>query len=86
MWTYARNIGELLTFSTHPHQRDYLLAEGKYNIYKVKDDPKLIDLLHLELSVGRKWQGYLLLTGLPTKKKIRSRIVPTEEIISGKKY
>lgn len=54
-----------------------------YRIYKVKNEPKLIDLLHLELSVGKnKWQGYLLLTGLPTKNKIRSRIVPSEEIIS----
>jgi hypothetical protein len=40
----------------------------------------------LELSVGGgQWQGYLLLTGLPTAKKIRSRIEPTDEIIAKQK-
>ena len=83
LWTYAKNIGELLSFSKHPHAQEYLLAEGKYNLYKVKNEPKFVDLPHLELSVGKnKWQGYLLLTSLPTKNKIRSRIVPSEEVIS----
>ena len=82
MWSYAKAIGELLTFSKHPHKQEYLLSEGEYNLYQVKDEPNYVDLPHLELSVGKKWQGYLLLTGLPTKNKIRSRIVPTDEVIS----
>lgn len=82
LWAYAKSIGELLTFSKHLHKPEYILAEGKYNLYKVKDEPKFVDLLHLELSVGEKWQGYLLLTGLPTKNKIRSRIIPSTEVIS----
>jgi hypothetical protein len=39
--------------------------------------------MHLELSIGKgQWQGYLLLTGLPTNKKRRNRIIPTKEVIS----
>ena len=85
-WNYAPRIGELLTFSKHPHKQRYLLAQGNYKIYKVKDEPKLVDLEHLELSISNKqWQGYLLLTGLPNSKKIRSRIEPTDEIISSQR-
>lgn len=84
-WNYAPRIGELLTFSKHPHRQSSLVAEGRYRIYSVKDEPKLVDLKHLELSVGAdKWQGYLLLTGLPTNKKIRGRIIPTDELITKK--
>lgn len=87
IWSYAPNIGELFTFSKHQHQVDYVIARGNYRIYRVKKEPALVDLEHLELSVGRGvWQGYLLLTGLPTAKKIRSRIVPTDEVITGRKY
>lgn len=83
-WAYAEHIGDLLAFSKHPHTFNYLLALGAYRIYRVKDEPKLVDLDHLELQVGDgQWQGYLLLTGLPTRRKIRSRIEPTREVISG---
>ncbi len=83
LWANAKGIGELLTLSKEPHRQESLMAEGEYRIYKVKDEPHLVDLLHLELSIGKgKWQGYLLLTGLPTKNRIRRRIVPTSEVIS----
>jgi len=83
LWSHAKGIGELLTFSKHPHKLSYTITEGKYRIYAVKNEPKYVDLRHLELSVkSGVWQGYLLLTGLPTKGKIRSRIVPTDEVIS----
>ncbi len=82
-WGYAPTIGNLLTFSKHPHKESYVLATGKYKIYEVEDEPKLVDLEHLELSLGsNQWQGYLLLTGLPKARKIRSRIEPTNEVIS----
>jgi len=82
-WSWAKGIGELLTLSKRPHQPSHTLAEGRYRIYDVKDEPKVTDLHHLELSLGpRKWQGYLLLTGLPDTKRIRRRIVPPEEVIS----
>ena len=82
-WNYARGIGEILTFCKHPHKELYTLSQGGYKIYAVRDEPHLIDLQHLELGLGNgRWQGYLLLTGLPTRRKIRSRIVPTAEVIS----
>jgi hypothetical protein len=84
--SYAPKIGDLLTFAKHEHTVDHLIVDGKYRIYKVKGEPNLVDLEHLELSVGRgKWQGYLLLTGLPTARKIRSRIVTTDEVITSKR-
>lgn len=83
-WAYAEHIGDLLAFSKHPHTFNYLLAVGAYAIYRVADEPKFVDLDHLELEVGQgKWQGYLLLTGLPTRSKIRSRIEATREVITG---
>lgn len=86
IWSYAKGIGEILSFSKHPHKLQYTLAQGNYVIYKVENEPKYIDLEHLELSIkGNIMQGYLLLTGLPNVKKIRSRIVPTDEIINIKK-
>ena len=82
-WGYAPQIGQLLTFSKHPHAESYRLAQGNYRLYEVKDEPKLVDLEHLELSITKGvWQGYLLLTGLPKARKIRSRIEPTAEVIS----
>lgn len=84
-WVYAEHIGDLLVFSKHAHKFNYLLSAGEYRIYKVKNEPKLVDLEHLELQIGqRSWQGYLLLTGLPTRSKLRSRIEPTGEVISNR--
>lgn len=83
LWAYAKGIGEILTLAKQPHKTEYILARGDYRIYDVKDEPKYVDLRHLELSVGpNEWQGYLLLTGLPRLGKIRSRMVPTDEVVS----
>ncbi|PJE65519.1 hypothetical protein COU91_01240 [Candidatus Saccharibacteria bacterium CG10_big_fil_rev_8_21_14_0_10_47_8] len=85
-WIAVNGTGEILVTSHNPHKVDYLLATGKYRLYEVKDEPKLVDQKHLELHVGRKkWQGYLLPTGLPTDKKKRARIIATKEIISAPK-
>lgn len=82
LWSHVKGIGELLSFSKHAHESQYVLAQGIFRIYSVKREPAYVDLQHLELAIGaRGWQGYLLLTGLPTERKIRSRIVPTEEVI-----
>lgn len=82
-WVNLKDIGEILVTSHKKHKADHILALGNYRIYTVKDEPKLSDQKHLELSVGKGvWQGYLLLTGLPTNKKKRNRIVPTNEVIS----
>lgn len=82
-WVNAKNIGELLIVSNKEHSIDSVLAVGKYRLYDVKDEPHLVDQLHLELLVGKgKWQGYLLLTGLPTDKDKRKRIIPTKECIT----
>ncbi|CAN5130280.1 hypothetical protein BH09PAT1_BH09PAT1_4480 [soil metagenome] len=82
-WVNAVDIGELLVTSHKSHKTDNILALGNYRQYEVKDEPELTDLQHLELFVGDgKWQGYLLLTGLPTEEKKRNRIIPTDEIIT----
>ena len=82
-WINVEDIGEILVTSLVPHKSDAILAIGKYRLYDVKDEPKLTDLLHLELLVGDGiWQGYLLTTGLPTQKDKRKRIIPTDEIIT----
>ncbi len=83
VWIHAKPIGEILVESHKPHQTDHYLAVGKYRIYEVDNEPEFTDLVHLELLVGEGiWQGYLLPTGLPTKKKKRNRIIPTGEIIT----
>lgn len=79
-WLYAKRIGGILATARKKPARDHLLASGRYRLYSVVGEPNLTDLQHLELSVGRKWQGYLLLTGLPRGARKR-RIVPTDELI-----
>lgn len=82
-WVWAGNIGEMLVSSHRPHKIDHILAVGRYRLYEVDNEPHYTDLMHLELTVGEgRWQGYLLPTGLPTGAKVRSRIIPTHEIIT----
>jgi len=82
-WINAKEIGEILVVSHKPHKTDAVLARGHYRLYEVKNEPRLTDLLHLELLVGDgKWQGYLLPTGLPTEEKKRNRIILSKEIIT----
>lgn len=82
-WVPVADIGEILIASHKKHAADHILCVGKYRVYEVKGESKLTDLVHLELLVGEgMWQGYLLLTGLPTTAKNRNRIVPTNEIIT----
>ena len=83
-WVEPASIGEILVYSHNSHITDCVLSVGMYFIYEVTDEPKLSDQQHLELEVGdRSWQGYLLLTGLPSDKKVRVRIIPTAERITG---
>ncbi len=83
LWRQVKNIGELLLFSKHPHKMDYVMSYGIYKLYEIKDEPNFIDLQHLELKAGEnKWQGYLLLTGLPTKLRVRRRIIATDEVVT----
>jgi hypothetical protein len=81
-WINAEEIGELLVASHPNHPEDCTLARGEYRLYDVEDEPDFTDLQHLELAVGEgEWQGYLLLTGLPSDGD-RRRIVPTKEVIT----
>ena len=83
-WIWVKGIGELLVSSHAEHKTDHILAQGKYYLYDVQDEPELTDLQHLELATGdNSWQGYLLPTGLPERQKIRSRIIPTTEKVVG---
>ncbi len=82
-WVWAKDIGEILVTTHQPHKIDHILSTGRYRLYDVENEPKYTDLPHLELLVGPGlWQGYLLLTGLPTDKKVRTRIIPTTETIT----
>lgn len=82
-WINAAGIGEILVATRRTQETDTTLAVGKYRLYEVKDEPKISDLVHLELMAGQGvWQGYLLLTELPTDKKSKSRIIPTTEVIT----
>lgn len=83
-WVEPPTIGEILVTTHQPHKADCVLSIGDYRLFTVQDEPDLSDNIHLELEVGRNtWQGYLLLTGLPTDGKKRVRIIPTTEIIMG---
>lgn len=82
-WINAENIGEILVISHNPHKTDCILAIGQYQLFEVSEEAELSDHMHLELAIGQnRWQGYLLLSGLPTRQKKRSRIIPTQEIVS----
>ena len=82
-WLEPTGIGVILVASYKKHKADCVLSIGKYNLYDVDDEPHLSDQQHLELDTGMdNWQGYLLLTGLPDSNKIRSRIIPTHEVIT----
>ena len=83
VWIFTKSIGEMLVATHRGHRTDQKLSKGEYRIYEVADEPKLVDQLHLELSIGEgDWQGYLLPTGFPKDRKTRSRILPTNELIS----
>ena len=83
-WVEPPAIGEILVSTHQTHKTDCVLSVGDYYIFTVQDEPELSDNMHMELEVGRNtWQGYLLLTGLPTDTKKRSRVIPTTEVIMG---
>lgn len=83
-WVEPVSIGEILIVSHSRHKTDCVLSNGEFRIYDVEDEPYLADHIHLELATGEgKWQGYLLLTGLPDGGKTRARIIPTPETITG---
>lgn len=83
-WVEPLAIGEILVSTHQTHKTDCVLSVGDYYIFSVQDEPELSDNMHMELEVGRNtWQGYLLLTGLPSDSKKRARIIPTTEIIMG---
>lgn len=86
-WVQPVDLGELLVVSYKKHITDTLLAVGEYRLYDVHDEPHYSTHQHLELEAGDGvWQGYLLLTGLPTRTNIRRRIIPTTEVISGRTH
>lgn len=82
-WVEPVAIGEILVHSHKHHDLDCILSIGEYKLLDVTDEPTLSDQLHLELQVGsHDWQGYLLPTGLPNDNKIKSRVIPTRELIT----
>ncbi len=82
-WITAKKIGDILVHISKSFKEDCVLATGKYRLYEVKNESEFTDTLHMELYQGEhKWQGYLLITGLPTHKNKKNRIIPTDEIIT----
>jgi hypothetical protein len=82
-WVNAKGVGEILVLTSKQFKPNFILAQGKYRIYSVKDEPKLSDTIHLELFVGQgTFQGYLLITGFPNLEHKRVKIIPTEESIT----
>lgn len=82
-WIMPKHIGQILVSSHHRQPSDTKLSSGNYKLYDVDDEDYLTDLQHLELEYGHDaWQGYLLPTGLPQHSKKRSRIIPTDQIIT----
>ena len=80
-WIHAKGIGDVLVRSRKKHHSANILAAGKYRVCDVENEPGIADSPHLELSLGNgRWQGYLLLNGLP-KYNDKNRIIPTDEII-----
>lgn len=87
VWVSPQAIGEILVSSHHTNVNDTNLSTGKYVLYDVEDEEFLTDLEHLELEYGTgAWQGYLLPTGLPNSKKIRARIIPTDQLITNTSF
>lgn len=86
-WIDAKKIGEVLVTSHKQHRSRTVLSTGNYILYDVEDEPYLTDLQHLELEYGlHVWQGYLLTSGLPDDTRKRTRIIPTNERITGISY
>ena len=81
-WVDSPRIGEILIRFRKKFTLQNVLAIGKYRLFDIKNEPKLVDLQHLELEIGlRRWQGYLLPRGLPTTKDKKHRIIPTNELV-----
>ena len=84
-WPNTEQYGEMLVTSHREHKTDAILSSGRYFLYDVDDEKEFNDNFHLELEVGAdKWQGYLLLTGLPDDHKKRGKIIATNEVIKGR--
>jgi len=82
-WIKVDEIGEMLVWSEKEHKNDAILSSGEFRMYKVENEPDIVDLIHLELEAGiGQWQSYLLPTGLPNVDKKRSRIIPSKDLIT----
>lgn len=83
VWMNKVGVGEILVVTHKKHRTDQLLTNGQYRLYSVEDEPDFSNFFHLELHAGKgQWQGYILPLGFPPRKKIRRKIIPTEETIT----
>lgn len=82
-WVAPWSTKEILVLSRRPHVTDCILSVGDYCLYDLRDEPSLPGKQFLELDVGDDiWQGYMLLTGLPTTRHKRVRIIPTRDYVT----
>ena len=83
IWLYIPGIGHVIEMTHNPHRAEHILAQGSYRIYDVKGEERFSRHKHLELFIGDgAWQGYLILTDLPSETRKRVRIVATNEVVS----
>lgn len=86
VWFFVPGIGSVLEATSRTHQTEHVLARGNYRIYNVKDEVDFSNRQHLELYVGEgRWQGYLLLSGLPSASRKRTKLIATGQAISLRK-
>jgi len=82
-WVEPWSTKEILVVSRHPHITDCILSIGDYCLYDLRSEPHLPGKQFLDLEVGDDtWQGYLLLTGLPTTRRKRVRIIASHEVVT----
>lgn len=81
-WLSVPGLGHVLEGAGKHPKAECLLARGCYRVYDVDNELGFSNQRHLELCAGDgRWQGYLLLAGLPSRKQ-RAKMVPTREVIS----
>ena len=83
-WSYEKGVGEiLLSCPVEGHKPECILSEGTFKLCKIDEEPRYVNLDHLELSTGKNIvHRFLLLEGLPASLEKKSRIVPTDEEVT----
>ena len=86
LWAHPKNKGDMLMACVDDHSAREIVSSGDYCLYKVEGEILPASMHHLDLeTTSGGLQGYLLPSGLPTKTYTRKRIIPTNQVTTGKK-